>query len=486
MWDGEIWNKRKNGEIYPVHITITAVKDSQDNIANYVSTLTDITISKAASEEIQALAFYDSLTKLPNRRLLVDRLSQALAISERSGQRGALLFLDLDNFKTLNDTLGHDIGDLLLQQVATRLMCCVRDGDTVARIGGDEFVVTIENLSDQLFDAAAQAEIVGEKILNELNLPYQLYSHRYFNSSSIGVTLFNGIEIELEELLKQADIAMYQAKKAGRNRLRFFDPVMQEAIHLRSEMEHQLRQALENEEFQLYYQLQVDGGGRPLGAEALIRWNQPERGLVPPLEFIPLAEETGLILPIGQWVLDSACTQLKAWEDNVLTHSLTLSINVSAKQFLEADFVAKVQTTVQKHAIKPNLLKMELTESMLLDNVEHIILTMVALQSIGIRFELDDFGTGYSSLQYLKQLPLQQLKIDKSFVRDITEDSSDQAIVRTIIAMARALNIDVIAEGVETDNQLAYLRNYGCNHFQGYLFGRPTPNNDFEALLQRR
>jgi diguanylate cyclase (GGDEF)-like protein/PAS domain S-box-containing protein len=485
MWDGEIWNKRKNGEIYPVHITITAVKDSHNNITNYVSTLTDITISKAASEEIQALAFYDSLTKLPNRRLLVDRLSQALAISERSGQSGALLFLDLDNFKTLNDTLGHDIGDLLLQQVATRLMSCVRDGDTVARIGGDEFVVTIENLSDQLFDAAAQAEIVGEKILNELNLPYQLYSHRYFNSSSIGVTLFNGIEVELEELLKQADIAMYQAKKAGRNRLRFFDPIMQEAIHLRSEMERDLRQALENEEFQLYYQLQVDGGGRPLGAEALIRWNQPERGLVTPLDFIPLAEETGLILPIGQWVLDSACAQLKAWEENVLTHSLTLSINVSAKQFLQADFVAKVQTSVQKHAIKPNLLKMELTESMLLDNVEHIILTMVALQSIGIRFELDDFGTGYSSLQYLKQLPLQQLKIDKSFVRDITEDSSDQAIIRTIIAMARALNIDVIAEGVETDNQLAYLRNYGCNHFQGYLFGRPTQNNEFEVLLQK-
>jgi len=278
---------------------------------------------------------------------------------------------------------------------------------------------------------------------------------------------------------------MYQAKKAGRNRLRFFDPIMQKAINARSEMEHDLRQALENEEFQLYFQLQVDGDGIPLGAEALIRWNQPERGLVTPFDFIPIAEETGLILPIGQWVLDSACFQLKAWEKNKLTRNLSLSINVSAKQFLQADFATQVQTSVQFYAINPNLLKLELTESMLLDNVEHIILTMVALQSIGIRFALDDFGTGYSSLQYLKQLPLQQLKIDKSFVRDITEDSSDQAIVRTIIAMARGLNIDVIAEGVETDNQLAHLRNYGCNHFQGYLFGRPAPNAEFEALLQK-
>ncbi|WP_081439402.1 EAL domain-containing protein [Methylotenera versatilis] len=484
MWEGEIWNKRKNGEVYPVHLTITAVKANNGKVTNYVSTLTDITVSKAASDEIQRLAFYDPLTQLPNRRLLVDRLNQALANSARSGQRGALLFLDLDHFKTLNDTLGHDIGDLLLEQTATRLLACVREGDTVARIGGDEFVVFIENLSDQPFDAAAQAEIVGEKILNELNLPYLLSSHRYFNASSIGITLFNGSELELEELLKQADIAMYQAKKAGRNTLRFFDPNMQEVINARVELERDLRQAIENKEFQLYYQLQVDGDGRSLGAEALIRWNQPKRGLVSPFNFIPLAEETGLILPIGQWVLDAACSQLKAWEQNPLTNHLSLSINVSAQQFKQADFVSQVQTSVQHHAINPNLLKIELTESMLLDNVEHIIITMVALQAIGIRFELDDFGTGYSSLQYLKKLPLQQLKIDQSFIQDITEDSSDQAIVRTIIAMARGLNIDVIAEGVETDNQLAYLRNYGCNHFQGYLFGRPAPINEFETLLE--
>lgn len=484
-WEGEIWDRRKNGEIYPANLTISVVKDAMGNLTNYVSTLTDITLSKAATDEIKSLAFYDPLTQLPNRRLFVDRLNQALAASTRSGQRGAVLFLDLDHFKTLNDTLGHDAGDLLLQQVAERLRNCLREGDTVARIGGDEFVVFLENLSSQQFDAAAQTEVIGEKILNSLNQPYQLASDKYYNSTSIGATLFLGQDVEIEELLKQADISMYQAKKSGRNALRFFDPVMQEAINQRADTERDLRSALENKEFQLYYQIQVDSTGSPLGAEALIRWQHPERGLITPVHFISLAEDTGLILPIGLWVLETACAQLKAWAQHTLTSKFTISINVSAKQFNQTNFVQQVQATLQQHQINPALLKLELTESMLLDNIEHIIFTMVALQTIGVRFELDDFGTGYSSLQYLKKLPLQQLKIDQSFVHDIAEDKNDQAIVRTIVAMARGLSMDVIAEGVETDLQLAYLGNYGCNHFQGYLFGKPLSIIDFEEALER-
>jgi len=484
-WEGEIWDRRKNGEMYPANLTITAVKDGVGNVTNYVSTLTDITLSKAATDEIKNLAFYDPLTQLPNRRLFVDRLNHALAASTRSGQRGAVLFLDLDHFKTLNDTLGHDAGDLLLRQVATRLTSCLREGDTVARIGGDEFVVLLESLSSQLLDAAAQTEVIGEKILYTLNQPYQLASDKYYNSTSIGATLFFGHELEIEELLKQADISMYQAKKSGRNTLRFFDPVMQEVINTRADTERDLRLALDNNEFQLYYQVQVDSVGHPLGAEALIRWFHPERGLVAPLNFIPLAEDTGLILPIGLWVLETACAQLKKWEQSSLTCELTISVNVSAKQFNQPDFVAQVQTILQQYAINPERLKMELTESMLLDNIERIIITMVALQAIGVHFELDDFGTGYSSLQYLKKLPLHQLKIDQSFARDIATDKNDQAIVRTIVAMARSLNMDVIAEGVETDVQFAYLGNYGCNYFQGYLFGKPLPITEFEAALKR-
>jgi predicted signal transduction protein with EAL and GGDEF domain len=370
---------------------------------------------------------------------------------------------------------------MLLQHVAERLTACVREGDTIARIGGDEFVVLLENLSEQLFDAAAQTEFIGNKILTSLNQPYQLDTHRYNSTSSIGATLFDGNQSDEEEMLKQADIAMYDAKEAGRNTLHFFDPVMQDKINNRAEMERDLRNALENNEFQLYYQVQVDNTGHTLGAEALIRWHHPERGIVSPIDFIPLAEETGLIIPIGLWVLETACAQLKAWNKSARTFGLTISINVSAKQIQQIDFEAEVQAAVQRHAINPTLLKLELTESMLVDNIENIIVSMAALQAVGVRFELDDFGTGYSSLQYLKQLPLYQLKIDQSFVREITSNSSDQAIVRTIIAMAESLKLKVIAEGVETEGQLTYLRNYGCNHFQGYFFGKPVPIEDFDA-----
>jgi len=450
-----------------------------------IGTHTDIDLRKAAAEEIQSLAFYDPLTHLPNRRLLVDRLNQALVSSTRIGRDGALLFLDLDHFKTLNDTIGHDTGDLLLQQVAERLTASVREGDTVARIGGDEFVVMLENLSDSALEAAAQAELIGEKILKELSQPYQLASYEYQSTSSIGVALFSDHNQSQEELLKHADIAMYQAKKSGRNTLRFFDPHMQDAINTRVDLERELRKALEQQQFQLYYQIQVDGSARTVGAEALIRWIHPERGLISPFDFIPLAEETGLILPIGLWVLDTACAQLKAWQQAPLTSDLTLSINVSAKQFRQDDFVNQVHAAVERHAINAKKLKLELTESMLLDNIDGTVATMNALKEIGIRFSLDDFGTGYSSLQYLKQLPLYQLKIDQSFVRDLVVDSHDRSIVRTVIAMANSLDLNVIAEGVEALEQRSLLLSKGCIYFQGYLFGRPVPIEQFEALLKQ-
>jgi diguanylate cyclase (GGDEF)-like protein/PAS domain S-box-containing protein len=449
-----------------------------------IGTHTDISLRKAAEEEISNLAFFDPLTHLPNRRLLTDRLTQALVSSARSAGVGALLFIDLDDFKTLNDTLGHDIGDLLLQQVALRLTSCVREGDTVARFGGDEFVVMLEDLSHDLPDAAAQAKMVGEKILTSLDQSYRLGRYEHHSTPSIGVTLFNGNQPGIDELMKQADIAMYQAKKQGRNTLRFFDPHMQDVINARADIEADLRHALESRQFHLYYQIQVDNFHHAVGAEALIRWIHPERGMVSPAQFIPLAEETGLILPIGLWVLETACAQLDAWGRDALTRDLILAVNVSARQFRQPDFASQVLSVVQRHAINATRLKLELTESLLLDDVEDIIVKMSALKEIGIQFSLDDFGTGYSSLQYLKRLPLDQLKIDQSFVRDIACDASDKAIVRTIIAMAHSLSLEVIAEGVETEEQRQFILDNGCEQFQGYLFGRPVPLAEFEALLR--
>lgn len=485
-WEGEVWNRRKNGEVYPAHLTFTAVKGRDGATVNYVATLVDITSRKSAEEEIQHLAYYDSLTGLPNRRLLMDRLSQALVTSARGKGGGAILFLDLDHFKTLNDTLGHDVGDLLLKQVSERLTSCVREGDTVARIGGDEFVIMLEGLSDSIFEAARQAEIICEKILNVLNQAYHLNTYEYHSTTSIGATLFSGHEVGSDELLKQADIAMYQSKTAGRNAIRFFDPVMQEVINNRAVLERELHKAFDNDQFQLHYQLQVNNLGQALGAEALIRWMHPERGMVLPFHFISLAEEIGLILPIGKWVIETACAQLKVWQQSAFTKDIVLSINVSAKQFRQADFVEQVQDAVNRHDINPSLLKLELTESLLLDDVEEIIVTMTTLREIGVQFSLDDFGTGYSSLMYLKRLPLNQLKIDQSFVRDLITDVSDQAIVHTIIAMAKSLSLDIIAEGVETEEQLQFLLNKGCTSYQGYLFSRPLPIVQFEELLKMR
>jgi len=477
-WQGEIWNRRKNGKIYAEMLTISSVVAPDGSVSNYIGTFSDISRNTEAEAEIHRLAFYDPLTQLPNRRLLLDRLQQAVTASGRSGREGALLFIDLDNFKTLNDTLGHDKGDQLLQQVAQRLSASVREGDTVARLGGDEFVVMLEGLDTNPEDAAPQAKTVGEKILATLNEPYLLAQHKHHSTPSIGVTLFGGNQDTVDELLKRADFAMYQSKAAGRNTLRFFDPQMQAVVTARAGLEAELRQALQHEQFLLYYQPQVDGAGRLTGVEALVRWRHPQRGMVSPAEFIPLAEDSGLILPLGHWVLQTACLQLVSWANQRAMAHLTVAVNVSARQFHHVDFIEQVLAILEHTGADPRRLKLELTESLLLADVEDIIKKMSTLKASGVGFSLDDFGTGYSSLTYLKRLPLDQLKIDQSFVRDILTDPNDAAIAKAIITLGQSLGLAVIAEGVETEGQRSFLANHGCNAYQGYLFGRPCPAAD--------
>lgn len=465
-----------NGHI----IQITERNTPQGGIVIVYHDVTDI---RHASAEIQSLAFYDPLTHLPNRRLLMDRLQRATAASARSGEFGAVLFLDLDRFKTLNDTLGHAIGDLLLQQVAQRLRACVRDNDTVARLGGDEFVVMLEDLSQSSEEAAGMAQRIGEKILERLNQTYQLAQHNYHSTPSIGATLFNTNAQSPDELLKQADIAMYQIKLRGRNALCFFDPEMQAAISARAQLEEDIRGALRKGQFELHYQPQIADGTRIFGAEVLIRWHHPTRGMVPPLEFIEVAEDSELILKIGEWVLRTACQQLAQWQSVPRFAHLHLCVNVSARQFREPDFVDQVDAILQETGIRPQFLQLEITESQVLENVQDTISKMGTLKALGVRFSVDDFGTGHSSLTYLTRLPLDQLKIDQAFVRNIGLQHADAVIVQTIIGMAHSLQLEVIAEGVETKDQQAFLAQHGCTLYQGYLFGKPTPLAEFEALL---
>ena len=444
----------------------------------------DVTALRKASTEIESLAFYDPLTNLPNRRLLMDRMQQAIAASVRSGQYGALLFLDLDHFKTLNDTRGHEVGDMLLRQVAQRLKTCVRREDTVARLGGDEFVVMLSDLSVHRDEAAAQARRVGEKILRKLNVPYTLGGNAHHSTPSIGATLMGGTLQSSVDLLKEADIAMYQVKSQGRNALCFFDPQMQIVISMRAQLEADLQMALTARQFVLHYQPQFHLDGRMVGAEALIRWQHPERGLVAPGEFIGVAEESELIVPMGHWVLRTACEQLAAWQGDERYRHLQVSVNVSARQFRQRDFVARVVEVLRETGARPHLLKLELTESLVLDNVDDTIAKIGMLKTKGVRFSVDDFGTGYSSLAYLTRLPLDQLKIDQSFVRNLGVRHTDDVIVQTILGMARNLELDVIAEGVETEAQKDFLARHGCVYFQGYLLGRPTPVVDLEALME--
>lgn len=482
-WKGEIWNRRKNGEIYPQWAHISAVKDSQGAVSHYVASFIDISARKSAEDEIRHLAFYDPLTRLPNRRLLLDRLRQAVIACARSDAAVALLFIDLDNFKTLNDTMGHDKGDLLLESVARRLMACVREQDTVARLGGDEFVIMVEGLSRHGGDAADHARVVAQKVLDGLNQAHDLNGLRYTCTASIGVSLFGPECDTVDELLKRADLAMYQAKAAGRNTLRFFDPHMQAMVMAHAALEADLRDGLQHHQLVLHYQPQVNAANRIMGAEALVRWQHPTRGLVPPVEFIPLAEETGLILALGHHVLESACQQLVTWADNPATAHLTMAVNVSARQFHQPDFVDQVLAVLKTTGARAQRLKLELTESLLVSNIEEVIEKMHALKAKGIGFSLDDFGTGYSSLSYLKRMPLDQLKIDQSFVRDVLTDANDAAIAKTVIALAQSMGLGVIAEGVETLAQREFLAHAGCHAYQGYYFSRPLPVEAFAQFV---
>jgi diguanylate cyclase (GGDEF)-like protein/PAS domain S-box-containing protein len=483
-WRGEITNLHKSGKVYPAWLTITAVKDDAGEITHFVGTLIDITQRKSAETDIEQLAFYDPMTRLPNRRLLLDRLQQALSARDRSAQRGAILFVDLDDFKSLNDTLGHEAGDLLLQQVALRLLGCVRACDTVARLGGDEFVVLLGDLSANPKEAASQAEIVGEKILLALAPPTLLAGHEYRSTGCIGITLFSDHRENVGELLKRADLAMYRAKAVGPSTLRFFDPEMQAAVTARLALEADLRSGMQQGQFLVHYQPQVDREGRVTGAEALVRWQHPRLGLVAPAEFIPLAEETGLIQPLGQHVLELVCRQILAWSASPCTAQLNLAMNVSAREFRRPEFVSRVLAVIDRVGADPGRLMLEFTESLLVDDTEETIGKMTALKARGVRFSLDDFGTGYSSLSYLKRLPLDQLKIDRSFVRDILVDSNDAAIARTILALGHSLGLAVVAEGIESEGQRALLAGQGCEAFQGFHFGRPGPVADLRVMAE--
>ena len=492
-WTGEIWNRRKNGEVYPAWMTITAVHNTQKELTNFVFTLSDITMKKAAEEQIKNLAFYDPLTKLPNRRLMLDRLEHALSSCGRQKRLGAVLMIDLDNFKTLNDSYGHNIGDKLLRSVATRLESCMRKGDTVSRMGGDEFVVIIEGLDETIL-LEKQVETVAKKIITHLSEPYLLTHEsntnkpkaiQYQCSCSIGIALFSEQAITVDELIKQADTAMYSAKAAGRNTLRFFDPKMQALISARAALEHDLYGAIKKAQFALYYQPIVSGKKKLIGVEALVRWVHPERGIIMPEQFIPAAEASGLIVPLGLWILQTACDQLTKWALVPEMAGLSMAVNVSAMQFNQPQFVSQLLDQLKRSGANPLRLSLELTESALIYDLHDVIEKMTTLKNSGISFSLDDFGTGYSSLSYLKQLPLDQLKIDQSFIKDIFTDSNDVAIAQMIIALSKSMGLGVIAEGVENHAQLNYLENLGCHTHQGYLFSRPLPLKKFEAFAQQ-
>ena len=483
-WGGEIWDKRKNGQIYPKWLTITAIKNKEQNVTQYVGIFNDISVRKKAEEEIRNLAFYDALTNIPNRRLLLDRFRLAISLSARSRQYGAVLYLDMDKFKNLNDIMGHEYGDILLIEVAKRIQSSLRDVDTVARIGGDEFVVLIEEISGDQKQALQKVALIAEKIRTALTVPYQLGEYEYYSSSSIGICLYCGNEKSVVDLLKSSDMAMYQAKESGRNTIRFFDPLMQQAVENHAVLESNLRTAITNNQLQLHYQIQVDNDARPLGAEGLVRWEDPKLGSISPTQFIHIAEESTLILDIGRWVIDTACRQLAVWGSNEKYRHFTLSVNVSARQFGLPIFVDIVTAALNTYKIDPSRLKLELTEHVLLHDVTNVVSKMHALKALGVWLSIDDFGTGYSSLSYLKQLPIHQLKIDQSFVRDIATDPNDAMMVKTIISLAQNFHLDVIAEGVETTAQMEFLKQNGCMAYQGYLYSKPVPIEEFEKLIE--
>ena len=484
-WQGELIDRRKNGQTYPKWLAVSAVIGSDGAVTHYICTHFDLTERKMAEEKIIELAYYDPLTGLPNRTLFFDRLKQAMAATGRSGMYGALFFIDLDNFKMINDSMGHDVGDQLLRMVAERLLAGIRQEDTIARLGGDEFVLIAQNLGSIEHQAAHLAEVIGEKIGQRLNQPYLLAGTACHSTPSIGVSLFCGENTSVEKLMKQADMAMYRAKASGRNVTRFFDPAMEAYVTRRAALEKDLRAALEWQQFVLYYQPQLGKDGRVSGCEALVRWQHPERGMVSPADFIPLAEETGLILPLGRWVLEDACEQLSAWMSQPEMANLTVSVNVSVRQFHERNFVSNVLSALRKTGVDPKKLCLELTESLMIDRVDEIIEKMLALKSMGVSFSLDDFGTGYSSLINLKHLPLDELKIDCSFVRELPGNENAASIVASILALGKSLGLSVVAEGVENGEQRDFLARAGCFCYQGFMFSRPVPAAELVDFVRR-
>ena len=476
-------NIRKDGKIIYCEWFNTTLKDAANNVVGIASLVQDETAYKKAQDEIERLAYYDTLTNLPNRRLLVDRLNQSLKVSKRTKSCVGVMFMDLDNFKTLNDTKGHAIGDLLLQKVAKRLQLSVRAHDTVARIGGDEFVIILDDLGKEIEAAKYAIKLVGDKLLKEINRPFALQDYEHYCTPSIGIYTYAAEGIGADEVLKRADAAMYQIKQSGRNNINFYDDSMQPVLDLLSNLKNDLNFALAHSQLEIHYQTQVGTNEKAIGAEALLRWNHPELGSIPPSKFIPLAEDTGLIIPIGTWVLQQACFQLQKWSDSPKTSKLRLSVNVSALQFAQSDFVNQVENALKMSGCNPKQLMLELTESLVLRNINEVVDKMNALKNIGVLLSLDDFGMGYSSLSVLKQLPLDELKIDQSFVADAIEGSDSALIIQTIISMGGNLGLDVIAEGVANQAQESLLKKAGCKMYQGYLFGKPSNIGTFETAL---
>lgn len=475
IWSGEICNRAKDGALYWMYTTIVPFIGANGKPCQYIAIRADITQRKLAEQAAEKMAFYDVLTELPNRRLMMDRLQMVKASCARTRHHGALMMIDLDNFKNVNDTIGHHAGDELLKNVAAALQECMRNEDTVARLGGDEFAVILRDLSTDAAAASCEAFGVAEKIRDRLNTSHHIAGLAFNASASIGFVIFRDEAGDQSELLKQADMALYRAKAHGKNRIDIFDPSLQSEILHRSSLLADLREAVPNGELRLYYQPVVDQQRKILGYEALIRWMHPGRGMVAPVDFIPMAEQSGLILEIGQWVIEEACRQLRLWSKSAESAGWTISVNVSARQFNDSNFNHKVLQAIEQSGANPRLLKLELTESMFHADVNKAIANMQALQREGIRFSMDDFGTGYSCLSYLKQLPLDQLKIDRSFIRNVVSDANDASIAKTILALADSLGLTVVAEGIETEDQFDFLARHRCDAFQGYLFGRPEP-----------
>lgn len=486
-WRGEVWSRRKNGEVYPELLEINAIEDENGQISHYIGTSLDITERKLAEEQIHRLAYFDTLTGLPNRLLLMDRLEMLINQSGRGERQFGVLCLDLDHFKEANDILGHSGGDAFLQSVAQRLNACVREGDTVARLGGDEFVVIVANLCrSEVGEVAQIAALVAEKIRAALSEPFHFENNEVLVTASIGIALFPSDADNVGDLIKSADTALYHAKSQGRDNYQFYAERMNTLTLERLSLQNDLRKALERGELEVHYQPQVDiGSGFVTGMEALMRWKHPARGWIPPTRFIPLAEETGLIVNLGEWMMKTVCAQMKVWQmAGFLNETQRISVNVSPRQFREGDFSKMIEKILEETALSAHRLELEMTESMLMHNTDETLTMLNQLKHLGIKLSLDDFGTGYSSLSYLKRFPLDVLKIDQSFVRDITGDSNDAAIVAAIIAMARSLKLKVIAEGVENSDQFTHLKDQGCHGFQGYYFSEPLPGEEMTRLFQ--